>query len=75
MGQVCIAAAYRGQGVFDMLYKKHKEIFSGKYDVVITDIATRNTRSLRAHARVGFKTIATYTDELDEWAVVVWDWD
>lgn len=73
MGQVCVAAAYRGKGVFDMLYHKHKEVFQHQYDFVLTEIATRNTRSMRAHERVGFKTIAVYRDELDEWAVVVWD--
>jgi ribosomal protein S18 acetylase RimI-like enzyme len=74
MGQICVAREYRGKGVFDMLYKKHQEIFQKKYDFVVTQIATRNTRSLRAHERVGFKTVKIHTDELDEWAVVVWDW-
>jgi ribosomal protein S18 acetylase RimI-like enzyme len=74
MGQICIAKEYRGKGLFDMLYEKHKEIFQSKYDFVITEVATRNIRSMRAHIRVGFKIIATYTDELDEWAVVIWDW-
>ena len=74
MGQVCVAEAYRGKGVFDILYQQHRESFSSKYDFIITEIATRNTRSLRAHERVGFKTIHAYTDELDEWAVVIWDW-
>ena len=74
MGQVCVAKAYRGRGVFDLLYAKHKELFQGKYHCVITEIATRNTRSLRAHSRVGFSSIATYTDHQDEWLVVAWDW-
>ncbi|GAC1594664.1 MAG: hypothetical protein NVS3B8_08270 [Chitinophagaceae bacterium] len=74
MGQVCVAHPYRGKGVFDMLYDKHRQAFRHKYDFVITEIATRNTRSLRAHERVGFKIIEIYTDELDEWAVVIWDW-
>jgi RimJ/RimL family protein N-acetyltransferase len=74
MGQVCVAKAYRGKGVFDMLYEKHKETLQHKYDFVITEVATRNTRSMRAHERVGFKHINTYRDALDEWAVVVWDW-
>jgi hypothetical protein len=74
MGQVCVAEAYRGKKVFDLLYNKHKELLGHTYDFVITDIATRNTRSMRAHERVGFKTIQTYRDELDEWAVVLWDW-
>jgi len=74
MGQVCVAAPYRGKGVFDLLYNQHKAAFSHKYDFVITDIATRNTRSMRAHARIGFKKIHTYRDELDEWDTVLWDW-
>jgi ribosomal protein S18 acetylase RimI-like enzyme len=74
MGQVCVAKEFRGRGVFDMLYNKHKETLQHKYDFVITEVATRNTRSMRAHERVGFKHITTYRDALDEWAVVVWNW-
>ena len=75
MGQICVAAAFRGKGVFDMLYNKHREALQNKYDFVITEIATRNIRSIRAHERVGFKTLDVYTDDLDEWAVVIWDWN
>lgn len=74
MGQICVAAAYRGRGVFDMLYHQHRASLAHKYDFVITEIATRNTRSMRAHRRVGFETLQVYTDALDEWAVVIWDW-
>ncbi len=64
---------YRGQGVFDLLYAHHRQLFARQYDFVITEIATRNQRSQRAHERVGFETINTYRDELDEWNVVVMD--
>jgi ribosomal protein S18 acetylase RimI-like enzyme len=74
MGQVCVAKEYRGQGLFDMLYHKHREVYSPQYDFIVTEVATRNTRSMRAHERVGFKTIHTYRDDLDHWAVVLWDW-
>ncbi len=74
MGQVCVDKEYRGQGLFDLLYQKHKELLSDRYSFVITEIATRNLRSLRAHERVGFKTIHTYTDQLDKWAIALWDW-
>lgn len=74
MGQVCVAAAYRGLGVFDMLYRHHRQLLQHKYDFVITEIATRNTRSMRAHQRVGFETLQVHRDALDEWAVVIWDW-
>lgn len=74
MGQICVDKAYRGQGLFDKLYQAHKEFYSPRFDILATEIATRNHRSLRAHERVGFKTISIHRDELDEWAVVVWDW-
>jgi GNAT superfamily N-acetyltransferase len=74
MGQVCVHKAYRGQGVFEMLYAKHKELMKDSYDFVITEIATRNTRSIRAHEKVGFQLLHRFKDEKEEWDVVVWDW-
>jgi len=74
MGQVCIDQAYRGKGVFRMLYDEHKKLFEKKFDFVITEISTANKRSLRAHEKTGFKTIYSYKDALDEWNVVLWDW-
>jgi len=74
MGQVCIAKEYRGMGLFDELYRHHRRIFRSKFDLIITEIATRNRRSIGAHERVGFKAIHTHRDELDEWVVVGWDW-
>ncbi len=74
MGQICVAADYRGKGVFDMLYQEHRRVLAHKYDFVITEVATRNTRSIRAHERVGFNVLHIHRDELDEWAVIIWDW-
>jgi GNAT superfamily N-acetyltransferase len=74
MGQICVAPAYRGMGVVDALYLEHRARYASRFDLCVTEIATRNTRSLRAHARVGFEVAATYRDAEDEWAVVVWDW-
>ncbi|MCY1083350.1 GNAT family N-acetyltransferase [Archangium lansingense] len=71
MGQVCVAEAYRGQGVFDALYREHQTSYGGRFDCTVTEVATRNTRSMRAHARVGFEIIKTYRDATDEWAVMV----
>ncbi len=77
MGQVCVAEAYRGQGVFDGMYLKMKELYKGEYDFVITEIALRNTRSMRAHERVGFKTFHSYDDPQsgEKWAIVIWEWN
>jgi RimJ/RimL family protein N-acetyltransferase len=44
------------------------------YDFVITEIATRNTRSIRAHEKVGFQLLHRFKDDKEEWDVVIWDW-
>jgi hypothetical protein len=74
MGQVCVAQAWRGRGVFDALYAGHRRAYSGRFDALVTEIATRNGRSLRAHARVGFAEIDRYRDATDDWSVVGWFW-
>ncbi len=74
MGQVCIDKQYRRTGLFDQLYQKHKEIYGSQFDFIVTEVSTRNLRSLRAHERVGFETLNTYEDELDEWSVILWNW-
>lgn len=74
MGQVCIDKKYRRTGLFDQLYQKHKQTYANRFQFVLTEVSTRNQRSLRAHERVGFETISTYQDDLDEWAVVLWNW-
>ena len=75
MGQICVAKDYRGKGVFDMLYQQHKKSYSHVFDLLVTKISTKNHRSLRAHEKVGFETVVIEKDELDEWAVVVWNWE
>ena len=74
MGQICIDKAYRGKGLFELLYQKHKEVYESDFDFIITEVATRNTRSMKAHKRIGFETVHIHRDELDEWEVVIWDW-
>jgi L-amino acid N-acyltransferase YncA len=75
MGQICVAAGYRGIGVFDGLYLKMKEAYRSRYDFTVTEVAERNTRSMRAHERVGFRTLHTYADETtgEVWRVIVLD--
>jgi ribosomal protein S18 acetylase RimI-like enzyme len=74
MGQICVHEDFRGLGIFDGLYRKHREVYSPEYDYCITEVSTRNQRSMRAHQRVGFKTIHTFRDATDEWNIVLWDW-
>ena len=76
MGQVCVADGYRGQQIFDRLYTHHREVYGDRYELLITDISTRNTRSMRAHTRVGFEPVHEFHDAAigETWVVVVWDW-
>lgn len=74
MGQVCINKSYRSRGVFAGLYKKMQEEMSPHFQYLVTEIATRNTRSRRAHKKVGFETVHIYTSHQEEWAIVAWDW-
>lgn len=74
IGQVCVAEAYRGRGIFEGLYKKHKELYAGHYDFCVTEVATRNPRSVRAHQKIGFETIHAFTDTTDTWEIIAWDW-
>lgn len=75
MGQVCIDKAYRGQGLFVRLYHKMRDVMANQFDYIITEVADRNTRSIAAHAKVGFKNIKSYTSEKGEdWAILLWDW-
>lgn len=75
VGQVCVAKAYRGQGVFDACYAFYKERFRIKYDFAVTEIDATNLRSLAAHRRIGFKELHRYTaPDAKNWVIVWWDW-
>jgi hypothetical protein len=74
MGQVCIDINYRGKGVFTQLYNTMREHYAEKVPYLITEISSSNRRSLRAHQKVGFREIHRHIDELDEWIIVLWDW-
>jgi hypothetical protein len=76
MGQVCVGAGYRGQRVFDRMYLHQRDVYGSQYNLLVTDISEKNTRSQRAHERVGFKPLETFYDPTlgENWIVVVWDW-
>lgn len=74
MGQICIHKNYRGRGIFEMLYQKHKELLKKQYDFVVTSVSARNTRSIRAHEKTGFKIIERFQESQEHWFVILWDW-
>jgi Acetyltransferase (GNAT) family len=73
MGQICVAADHRGLGIVDGLYSTMKDAYRSRYDFTITEVSERNARSMRAHERVGFRTLHSYphdtTGEL--WRLIV----
>ncbi len=75
MGQVCVAEGYRGQGVFDGMYRKLADHCRADFDFTVTQVAERNPRSLRAHHRVGFETFHIYPDQKagETWHVIALD--
>jgi ribosomal protein S18 acetylase RimI-like enzyme len=75
MGQICVAEAYRGRGIVDGLYRAMADAYRDRYDFTVTEVAARNTRSLRAHARAGFETLERYADLTtgEDWHVIVLD--
>jgi ribosomal protein S18 acetylase RimI-like enzyme len=77
MGQICVAEAYRGRGIVDGLYRTMTDLSRDRYDFTVTEVATRNTRSLRAHERAGFRPLQAYADATtgEEWQVIVLDFD
>ena len=75
MGQICVAAQYRGTGIFPGLYSKMADVYGSRFDFTVTEVAERNTRSVRAHERAGFQTLHAYTDDAtrEQWRVIVLD--
>ena len=74
IGQICVGKDYRGQRLFDRMYAEYRNKFAQNFEFGITEIATSNLRSLKAHQRVGFETIHIFQDTLQEWAIVIWNW-
>ncbi len=62
MGQICVAEAHRGNGVFDHLYAHLCNMWQAEFDLIVTEVSEDNPRSMRAHERVGFELIQAYTN-------------
>lgn len=71
MGQICIDISARRQGLFKKLYDDLilRTSVAG-YNVMVTEVAQRNSRSLQAHIHYGFDWIHTYDDDVETWCVL-----
>lgn len=72
-GQVCVDRAFRGRGLLSRLYEQVRVSAPERYELCVTEIAARNPVSIRAHQRMGFETISTYSDGSEDWEIVAWD--
>lgn len=70
MGQVCIDKNYRGKSVFAGLYREMQRQMRPHFDYIITEVDKQNTRSLRAHEKVGFEKIREYYSRVD-WVILI----
>ena len=72
-GQVCVDRDFRGQGLLARLYDQLRASLAPACDLCVTEIATRNVVSVRAHEKMGFEAIAHYDDGKEAWVIVAWD--
>ena len=74
MGQVCVAKAYRRQGVFYRMYEELKRTTQNHFDMVVTEVSSHNVRSLKAHQKQGFENILSFeAPDGHPWEILVWD--
>lgn len=75
VGQLCVGKGYRGIGLVQKMYHHFKSCLQGDYKYLITDVATENQRSLKAHIKTGFEVIHKIDYGGLQWDIVLWDWN
>jgi len=71
MGQVCIAKAYRGQGIFRKLYDTMLREIRPTFKSIVTEVDATNLRSLNAHYAIGFKDLKVYESGGQKWHLML----
>lgn len=74
IGQLCIAEAYRGQGLVPRLYDYFRQQYQQQFKFMLTDVSTANPRSLKAHLKYGFEIVDQQDYDGDTWYIVLKDW-
>lgn len=70
MGQICIARNYRKKGIFRKLYEAMKIFVGPEFSWIITEVDSKNTRSLNAHYAIGFTNLKTYRSGGQDWKLI-----
>jgi len=71
MGQICISKTHRGKGIFRELYKRMQAYTQSRFDAIITEVDTKNIRSMNAHKAIGFEELRRYQADGREWSLIV----
>lgn len=72
LGQACVASAYRGKGILQLLYNFQWENLGADYDFAVSEIVAENTRSYHAHKKLGFYAINSRLLDGVYWKTVMW---
>ncbi|QZN97569.1 GNAT family N-acetyltransferase [Symbiopectobacterium purcellii] len=60
-GPICIAEAYRGRGIGELLLAHQQQIFATRYPVVVTFVNVLNPRSYAFHSRNQFEDVGFFS--------------
>lgn len=71
VGQICVDKKFRGQGVVAGMYKEMKKQMAPHFKYMVTEIATRNQRSVKAHQKVGFREVLNFSDDRENWSLIL----
>jgi len=70
MGQICIDKSYRKQGIFRKLYANMLQEIQPTFNIIITEVDRKNTRSLEAHYAIGFELLSKYRSGEQDWELI-----
>ena len=71
MGQICVAKTHRGKGLFRQLYTTMQTYLPSGFDTIITEVDTKNRRSMDAHRAIGFIELNRYASSSKNWSLQV----
>lgn len=69
-GPVCVASAYRGQGVVGELYRTLFALVSKSYEVAVVFVSLDNLRSISAHSKLGMTAVSNFKFNEKEYVIM-----
>lgn len=69
-GPVCVASAYRGQGLVLELYRTLFTLLQERYEVVVVFVSLDNPRSISAHSKLGMTAVSNFKFNEKEYVIM-----